>query len=97
VRRTGDQIELEVSDRGPGIAIADRGRVLDRFVRLEGSRSRPGTGLGLSLATAVAHLHKGELRIEDNAPGLRVLITIPASRGVVAALVPPPRQLTYAP
>ncbi len=51
-------IEISVADRGPGIAPDDRERVLDRFVRLETSRSRPGSGLGLSLAAAVARLHK---------------------------------------
>ncbi|MDO9439598.1 MAG: ATP-binding protein [Beijerinckiaceae bacterium] len=76
-RRAGPNVEIEVSDRGPGIAMADRARVLDRFVRLEGSRSRPGSGLGLSLAVAVAKLHGGALRIEDNEPGLRVVIAIP--------------------
>jgi signal transduction histidine kinase len=46
--------------------------VLERFVRLEESRSRPGAGLGLSLALAVARLHGGDLRLEDNSPGLKV-------------------------
>ena len=77
-RRRGATIEISVADRGPGIAEKDRLRVLDRFVRLENSRSRPGSGLGLSLAAAVARLHNGALRIEDNAPGLRVVIALPA-------------------
>ena len=77
--RVGDMVEIEVSDRGPGIAPSDRARVLERFVRLEGARSRPGSGLGLSLATAVARLHHGELRVEDNAPGLRVIVALQAS------------------
>ncbi|TMJ29082.1 MAG: two-component sensor histidine kinase, partial [Alphaproteobacteria bacterium] len=54
-----------------------RGRVIERFVRLEQSRSEPGSGLGLSLASAVAHLHAGELRLEDNGPGLRAVIALP--------------------
>jgi len=78
-RRRGDRIEISVADHGPGIAEEDRARVLDRFVRLENSRSRPGSGLGLSLAAAVARLHNGSLRIEDNAPGLRVVISLPAA------------------
>jgi signal transduction histidine kinase len=52
--------------------------VLDRFVRLEGSRSRPGSGLGLSLAAAVARMHGGTVELEDNQPGLRVRLTLPA-------------------
>ena len=51
-------------------ARSDRERVLDRFVRLEASRSEPGSGLGLSLVAAVARLHGGSLRLEDNEPGL---------------------------
>jgi signal transduction histidine kinase len=73
----GERISLSVADRGPGIAEADRGRVVERFVRLEQSRSEPGSGLGLSLAAAVARLHGGELRLEDNHPGLRSTIALP--------------------
>jgi Signal transduction histidine kinase len=78
-RRSGGNIEFVVADRGPGIAEEDRLRVLDRFVRLENARSRPGSGLGLSLAAAVARLHNGSLRIEDNEPGLRAVIRLPAA------------------
>jgi len=46
-------------------------------VRLEQSRSEPGSGLGLSLASAVARLHGGELKLEDNQPGLRGIIALP--------------------
>jgi len=70
-------IEISVGDRGPGIAAADRERVLRRFVRLEKSRTEPGTGLGLSLVQAVARLHGGSVRLEDNEPGLRVVLTLP--------------------
>ncbi len=76
-RSDGSRVLFIVSDRGPGIPEADRTRVLERFVRLEASRSRPGAGLGLSLAAAVARLHGGELRLEDNAPGLRVTLASP--------------------
>ena len=77
----GDRVEIVVADRGPGIPEADRGRVLDRFVRLEGARSRPGFGLGLSLAAAVARLHGGTLRLEDNVPGLRAILALPVRPG----------------
>jgi signal transduction histidine kinase len=76
-RADGDRILLAVCDHGPGIAAADRGYVLERFARLEQSRSEPGSGLGLSLASAVAGLHGGELRLEDNAPGLRATLVLP--------------------
>jgi signal transduction histidine kinase len=81
VRRVNGAVEVEVADRGPGIPPEDRDRVLGRFVRLEGSRSQPGSGLGLSLAAAVARLHNGSIRLEDNAPGLRAIITTPAATG----------------
>ena len=73
----GGRITLSVADHGPGIAPADRGRVVERFVRLEQSRCEPGSGLGLSLASAVARLHGGELKLEDNHPGLKTVIALP--------------------
>ena len=73
----GGNILLTVADGGPGIAPADRGRVVERFVRLEQSRTEPGSGLGLSLASAVAHLHGGELKFEDNHPGLKAVLALP--------------------
>jgi signal transduction histidine kinase len=76
-RSEGDRILLTVSDHGPGIAETDRGRVVERFVRLEQSRSEPGSGLGLSLASAVARLHGGELKFEDNHPGLKAVLALP--------------------
>ena len=80
----GDRIMLTVADHGPGIPEADRGRVVERFIRLEQSRSEPGSGLGLSLASAVARLHGGELKLEDNAPGLRSIIALPRAGPAVA-------------
>ncbi len=69
--------EIVVTDRGPGVPASERERVLGRFVRLEASRSEPGSGLGLSLVAAVARLHGGSLRLEDNEPGLRVVLALP--------------------
>jgi signal transduction histidine kinase len=88
-RRQGGLIEMSVGDHGPGIAPADRERVQERFVRLENSRSRPGSGLGLSLAAAVARLHKGTLRFEDNAPGLKAVLSLPAVASLPPKLAPP--------
>jgi signal transduction histidine kinase len=76
-RGEGDRILLAVADSGGGIPAADRGRAVERFVRLEQSRSQPGSGLGLSLASAVARLHGGDLKLEDNHPGLRTVISLP--------------------
>jgi signal transduction histidine kinase len=76
-RRRGDWAEVVVEDSGPGIPEGDRERVLDRFTRLESSRSRPGSGLGLALVAAVARLHKGAVRFEDAAPGLRAILRLP--------------------
>ena len=79
--RVDGEVRIVVADRGPGIPEAERGHVLERFVRLETARSRPGFGLGLSLATAVARLHGGTLRLEDNEPGLRVVLALPLKEG----------------
>jgi hypothetical protein len=75
-RADGDRVELVVADRGPGIPAADRERVVQRLVRLDASRALPGTGLGLAFVAAVARLHRGELRLEDNAPGLRAVLRL---------------------
>jgi signal transduction histidine kinase len=79
VRPEGERVLLIVADPGPGIPEADRGRAVERFVRLEQSAAEQGSGLGLSLAAAVARLHGGELTLEDNAPGLKVVISLPRS------------------
>ena len=81
----GDRILLTVADGGPGIPEADRARVVERFVRLEQSRSHPGSGLGLSLASAVARLHGGELTLTDNQPGLKSVIALPRGGPVQSA------------
>jgi signal transduction histidine kinase len=75
--KSDSHVVIAIADRGLGIAESDRGRVTERFVRLESARSRPGFGLGLSLAAAVARLHGGVLRLDDNAPGLRAMLELP--------------------
>jgi signal transduction histidine kinase len=57
---------------------------VQRFVRLENSRSEPGSGLGLSLVAAVAEAHGGRLElsegpgaVEGSGPGLRVALVLP--------------------
>jgi signal transduction histidine kinase len=77
-RREGDQVLLSVTDRGPGIPESERKHAMERFVRLDTSRSQPGSGLGLSLASAVATLHGGELRLGDAYPGLVATLVLPA-------------------
>lgn len=77
LRRAAGRVLIEVADNGPGIAAEDRKRVLERFVRLEKSRSETGSGLGLSLVDAVTRLHGGTFRIEDNAPGVKAVIDLP--------------------
>lgn len=77
LQREGANVLVTVADNGPGIPEADRIRVLERFVRLEKSRSEPGSGLGLALVNAVARLHGGNFRIEDNGPGVRAVLELP--------------------
>lgn len=77
-QREGEKIRIGIADSGPGIPPEKRPGVIERFVRLDESRSKPGLGLGLSLVAAIAKLHGGELVLEDNAPGLRAALVIPA-------------------
>ena len=78
VKARHDRVEVAVADNGPGIPETERERVLERFVRLDATRTSPGNGLGLSLVRAVAGLHGALLSLEDNAPGLRVLLSFPS-------------------
>jgi len=71
------KVVIAVGDHGEGIAPSDRGRVTERFVRLESSRSRPGNGLGLSLVSGVMKLHDGVLVLDDNRPGLLAKLELP--------------------
>ena len=79
--RRGATVEIAVADDGPGIPVAERERVLRRFYRLDSSRGTAGVGLGLALVGAIAALHDGTLRLQDNEPGLRVKLLIPQSVG----------------
>jgi signal transduction histidine kinase len=73
----GDKVVITVADHGEGIPPQDRGRVTERFVRLDSSRTKPGNGLGLSLVSGVMKLHKGTLLLEDNHPGLAARLVLP--------------------
>lgn len=75
-----DAVMITVSDRGAGIPAEDRARVVDRFVRLDSSRTKPGNGLGLSLVAGVMKLHGAALVLEDNEPGLRAKLVLPLHR-----------------
>jgi signal transduction histidine kinase len=92
-RREGSQVLLSVTDHGEGIPEAERKHAVERFVRLEASRTLPGSGLGLSLASAVATLHGGELRLGDAGPGLVATLVLPAGTGVAAKLAAPTRDV----
>jgi signal transduction histidine kinase len=75
--RKGETVELAVADDGPGIPPDRHAEALRRFGRLDPSRHSGGSGLGLSLVEAVARLHGGEVALEDNRPGLRVVLRLP--------------------
>ncbi|HWJ58756.1 MAG TPA: HAMP domain-containing sensor histidine kinase, partial [Sphingomicrobium sp.] len=71
------QIRVEIGDRGPGIPADRRQEARKRFGRLDSSRSDDGAGLGLAVAEAIAHLHDGQLLLEDNRPGLLAVLELP--------------------
>ena len=81
----GGAVVLCIGDSGPGIPPEHRERVLERFVRLDATRSTPGNGLGLSLVRAVAALHNASLSLGDNHPGLLVTLTLPLAQVSAAA------------
>ncbi|MBB4092996.1 HAMP domain-containing histidine kinase [Ochrobactrum pecoris] len=77
MERDQNWVRIIVADNGPGIPEEKREQATERFVRLEESRTQPGSGLGLSLAKAVMKLHGGALRLEGNDPGLRAVLEFP--------------------
>ena len=81
--RLGEMVRIMVCDDGPGIPAAFRTKVLQRFYRLESSRTTPGQGLGLSLVQAIVDLHDATLVLEDNEPGLRCILLFPPVPGPV--------------
>jgi signal transduction histidine kinase len=78
--RADGEARLTVADRGPGIPAGRRQQALERFGRLEESRTTPGSGLGLSLVRAVADLHGGTVTLDDARPGLAVTLAFPSAR-----------------
>jgi signal transduction histidine kinase len=77
--KANSHIHVVIADDGHGIPADERENVIDRFYRVDQSRTTPGSGLGLSLVAAVVALHQGKLRFEDNEPGqgLRVVVELP--------------------
>jgi signal transduction histidine kinase len=75
----GQGPSVRVDDSGPGIPAEEREHVLQRFVRLDASRSAPGSGLGLSVVAAVAKYHSAALELGDNGPGLAVILRFPVA------------------
>ena len=75
--REGPWAEVIVADDGSGIPPERHEEALRRFGRLDAARHIGGAGLGLALVGAVARLHKGKIALEDNRPGLRVVLSIP--------------------
>lgn len=73
-RRDDGNTVIQVADSGIGIPADKHKQVFERFVRLDNARSSPGNGLGLSLVKAVVDMHEGEVVLEDNHPGLRVIL-----------------------
>ena len=85
-RRSSGEIEYSVTDTGPGVPEADRERVIERFVRLDNSRTEAGSGLGLALVGAVMEAHGGRILLDEGpgeyggfGPGLRVALVLPAA------------------
>jgi signal transduction histidine kinase len=78
-RRVDRCVQVSVTDNGHGIPENLRGKVLQRFFRLELSRTTVGSGLGLSMASAIVKVHDARLELADAAPGLRATVLLEAS------------------
>lgn len=73
------RIELQVSDKGPGVAPGDLERIFEPFVRLSPGRSESGVGggIGLAIARAAVERHGGEISAANTEPGLSVTLYLP--------------------
>jgi signal transduction histidine kinase len=79
---SGDGVQIEVTDEGPGIPAEERARVFERFYRTDEARSAEegGTGLGLSIAHWIVEQHGGEIRAEEARPhGCRMMVVLPGA------------------
>jgi two-component system sensor histidine kinase KdpD len=85
-RLDGDQVRIEISDRGPGIPEAERARVFDMFYSVErGDRARQGTGLGLAICRGMIGAHGGSVEVEAAQPhGTLVRIVLPLTEPLEA-------------
>jgi signal transduction histidine kinase len=96
-RQVGDSIEVSVADEGLGIPQSARGRIFEKFFRIEASQRRliPGTGLGLAICKEIVDAHGGQIGFEsdDAGAGTRFWFTLP----VAAALTPQIRHHLAAP
>ena len=75
-------LTISVRDYGPGVPDLELARIFEPFYRVEPSRdaSAGGIGLGLAIARRAIEVHQGTILAENATPGLRVTITLPASR-----------------
>jgi signal transduction histidine kinase len=81
VRQEREWAVLTVDDDGPGVPLADRSRIFDRFTRLDSARSRDagGSGLGLAIARATAQAHGGDITVGESPwGGASFVLRIPA-------------------
>jgi signal transduction histidine kinase len=95
--RDPDRVSIIVEDNGPGIPASERRRVIERFYRVDRSRSVPGNGLGLSIVSAIASLHWGSLLLEDASPGLRACLLLPRADIALPARPDTPQLLAADP
>ena len=89
--RQGGRMSIAVEDRGPGIPAADRERIFERFVQVDGSdtRARGGTGLGLNIVRTIVERHQGSVVCEEReGGGTRLRVLLPATDPGMSQLIP---------
>ncbi|MGP7959922.1 HAMP domain-containing sensor histidine kinase [Sanguibacter sp. A247] len=84
--RRGDRILIDVADEGPGIAVADRSRIFERFVHgatpppTSSAGTSGGTGIGLAIVQWAVALHGGDIEVVDSDLGATFRVSLPAPR-----------------
>jgi signal transduction histidine kinase len=96
VQEKADSVCISVADEGPGVAVADRGRIFERFERLDNSVTT-GSGLGLAIVKRIVELHNGTISVSEGLSNRGTQFEISLSRKLFDLILPARSQQSTSP